>query len=92
MYKSIFERVYTERGREKGLQEGLQKGLQDGLQKGKLEMAKDLLARGVSPDTGAEPRLCSRRPLLCRTRNFCSSNHNASLLVHKMKSDNIRAK
>jgi predicted transposase YdaD len=34
MYKSIFERVYTEQGR----------------QEGKLEMAKDLLARGVSPD------------------------------------------
>jgi predicted transposase/invertase (TIGR01784 family) len=38
MYTSIFERVYTARGEEKGKQEG------------KIEMAKNLLANGVSPE------------------------------------------
>jgi predicted transposase/invertase (TIGR01784 family) len=54
MHKSIFERVYSERGRQEGLQEGLQEGIQEGLQRGKLEMAKNLLARGVSPDIIAD--------------------------------------
>jgi hypothetical protein len=42
MYKSIFERFYTARGREKGIE------------KGKFEMTKNLLARGVSPDIIAD--------------------------------------
>jgi hypothetical protein len=54
MYKSVFERVYGERGRQEGLQEGRLEGLQEGrlegLIKGKLEMAKKLLESGVSPD------------------------------------------
>jgi predicted transposase/invertase (TIGR01784 family) len=38
MYKSIFEEVYTERGR------------QEGETKARVEMAKNLLAEGISPD------------------------------------------
>jgi len=38
MYKSIFEEVYTERGR------------QDGEAKARVEMVKNLLAEGISPD------------------------------------------
>ncbi|MDR3279697.1 MAG: hypothetical protein LBT23_04215, partial [Synergistaceae bacterium] len=38
MYQSIFEQVYTARGEEKGRQEGI------------IEVAKNLLANGVSPE------------------------------------------
>jgi predicted transposase/invertase (TIGR01784 family) len=54
MYKSIFERVYTERGREEGIERGIERGIEKGIEKGKLEMAKNLLARGISPDIIAE--------------------------------------
>jgi hypothetical protein len=46
MYVSIFERYYGERGRREGHNEGEIKG--------KLDMAKNLLSRGVSPDVIAE--------------------------------------
>ncbi|MDR3280902.1 MAG: hypothetical protein LBT23_10350 [Synergistaceae bacterium] len=42
MYKSIFEEVYTERGR------------QDGERKKAVEIAKNLLSHGISPDIIAE--------------------------------------
>jgi predicted transposase/invertase (TIGR01784 family) len=78
MYKSVFEEVYGERGRQKGrlegikeglrdgiqkgLRDGIQKGLRDGIQKGiqkgrqesALEIARNLLVRGVAPDVIAE--------------------------------------
>jgi predicted transposase/invertase (TIGR01784 family) len=42
MYVSVFERVYTARGMEKGREEGREEG--------KLEVARNLLAEGISPD------------------------------------------
>ncbi|MDR1514148.1 MAG: hypothetical protein LBS45_00500 [Synergistaceae bacterium] len=58
MHKSIFERVYSERGRQEGRlegrREGRREGQREGRQEGKLEMAKKLLARGISPDIIAD--------------------------------------
>jgi hypothetical protein len=44
MYASVFERVY----REEGLQEGIEKGIEKGIKSGKEEVAKNLLADGIS--------------------------------------------
>jgi uncharacterized protein YeeX (DUF496 family) len=46
MYKSVFERVYTE--------EGVQEGIIKGEAKARVEMAKNLLSHGVSPDIIAD--------------------------------------
>ncbi|MDR1241261.1 MAG: hypothetical protein LBM00_00520 [Deltaproteobacteria bacterium] len=46
MYVSIFEEVYTERGMEKGME----KGMEEGAKAKAVEIAKNLLAEGVSPD------------------------------------------
>jgi predicted transposase/invertase (TIGR01784 family) len=50
MHTSIFERVYTARGEEKGRQEGREEGRQEGRREVIIEMAKNLLANGVSPE------------------------------------------
>jgi predicted transposase/invertase (TIGR01784 family) len=47
-------------GRVEGLQEGVQMGRVEGLQEGKIDMAKNLLARGVSPDVIADSSGLSR--------------------------------
>ncbi|MDR1731001.1 MAG: hypothetical protein LBR61_02800 [Synergistaceae bacterium] len=46
MYVSVFERVYTARGKEEGLREGELKGRL----KGRLEMAQNMLRDGVPVD------------------------------------------
>jgi predicted transposase/invertase (TIGR01784 family) len=46
MYVSIFEEVYTQRGMEKGMEEGAKAKA--------VEIAKNLLSRGVSSDIIAE--------------------------------------
>jgi predicted transposase YdaD len=46
MYVSVFERVYTKKGREEGLREGMEKG--------RFDMARNLLSFGVSPDVIAQ--------------------------------------
>ncbi|MDR1509553.1 MAG: hypothetical protein LBS53_07935 [Synergistaceae bacterium] len=67
MYKSIFERVYGERGRERGREEGRLEGRQAGRQEGRqekaLEMAQNLLAEGISPDVIAKTSGLSRNEI-----------------------------
>ncbi|MDR1021299.1 MAG: hypothetical protein LBL73_11120 [Synergistaceae bacterium] len=54
VYVSIAEEIYTKRGREKGIEEGRIEGKLEGRiegqLEGKLEVARKLLANGVSPD------------------------------------------
>ncbi|MDR1731000.1 MAG: hypothetical protein LBR61_02795 [Synergistaceae bacterium] len=50
MYVSVFERVYTARGKEEGLREGELKGLQKGLREGRLEVAQNMLRDGMPVD------------------------------------------
>jgi predicted transposase YdaD len=54
VYVSIAERHYTKKGMEKGIEKGIAKGIEKGIEKGKLEVARNLLARGISPDIIAE--------------------------------------
>ena len=51
VYVSIAEEYYTEKGIEKGIE------------KGKLEVARNLLARGISPDIIAESTGLSREKI-----------------------------
>jgi predicted transposase YdaD len=50
MYVSVFERVYTEKGRIEGVKAGMNKGIK----KGKLEIARKMLARKMPCDTITE--------------------------------------
>jgi predicted transposase/invertase (TIGR01784 family) len=43
-----------EKGIAKGMERGMERGMAKGIEKGKLEVARNLLARGVSPDIIAE--------------------------------------
>jgi hypothetical protein len=66
MYVSVAEEYYTAKGIEKGIAEGIKKGIAKGIAKGtakgirkgrkegKAEMARNLLAEGVSPDIVAK--------------------------------------
>ena len=49
-YVTSFERLSREEGLEQGLQQGLRQGLQQGRNKERYEMAKNLLAEGLSLD------------------------------------------
>jgi hypothetical protein len=49
-----------QKGKQKGIQKGKREGLREGIYAGKKEMAKNLLARGVSPDIVAESSGLSR--------------------------------
>jgi hypothetical protein len=64
MYQSMIEEVAMKEAMEKGMEKGLEKGMEKGLKKGKqemaFEMAKNLLARGISPDIIAESSGLSR--------------------------------
>jgi flagellar biosynthesis/type III secretory pathway protein FliH len=40
-----------EKGRERGLEEGLEKGREEGWEEGREEIARNALAKGLSPDT-----------------------------------------
>jgi predicted transposase/invertase (TIGR01784 family) len=54
MYTSVFERVYGARYMEKGRAEGVEKGRAEGKREKATEMARNLLADGVSPEVIAK--------------------------------------
>jgi predicted transposase/invertase (TIGR01784 family) len=68
MYQSMIEEVARKEYREKyqsmieemAMKEAMEKGLEKGMKKSKQEMAKNLLARGISPDIIAESSGLSR--------------------------------
>jgi hypothetical protein len=58
VYISVAEEYYTQEGMKKGIEKGIEKGVVEGMkkgvEKGKEEMARNLLANGVSPDVIAK--------------------------------------
>ncbi|GHV46538.1 hypothetical protein FACS1894204_08360 [Synergistales bacterium] len=54
MYVSVVEEKYVAKGMEKGMAKGREEGMAKGMAKGKEDMARNLLAKGVSPDVIAE--------------------------------------
>ncbi|MDR1481422.1 MAG: Rpn family recombination-promoting nuclease/putative transposase, partial [Synergistaceae bacterium] len=39
-----------EEGMQKGIEEGMQRGMEEGMERGKIEVARNLLAEGMSPE------------------------------------------
>ena len=52
--------AFREEGRAEGLERGLEKGLKKGLEKGRLEIAANLLRKGMGPEEVVEVTKLSR--------------------------------
>jgi predicted transposase/invertase (TIGR01784 family) len=54
MYVPLMLRDSEAEIKQRGKDEGINEGIKEGIKEGKLELARNLLARGISPDIIAE--------------------------------------